>query len=264
MADKAQETITKYLGDMHALEAHGLQPIGRQCDNLKDDDHPEALQFAREAKQVLEQHIAALESRLKALGGSPTSPVKDAASTVAGVFAGVYNAVRSEEASKSIRDDYTFFSNCAIAYLMLHTTSKGLGDSQTAQLAERGYRDCARLVMHIDRIMPGLVIAELRQDGLTVQDVSDECRKMVHDAWNRDAASTMGMGASGMGTSGMGSSTLTRTGTSAAMGTTAGNTLPSGTAGIGHGAGTPGAAASSTPTMPAGSTPSTGRPTTRD
>jgi ferritin-like metal-binding protein YciE len=189
MDERARETITKYLGDMHALESHGLRAISRQAEQLKESGHPEALGAVREFKRTLEGHIAALEQRLKALGGSPTSPVKDAVSAAAGVAAGLYNAVRNEEASKSVRDDYTFVSHTAIAYLMLHTAAAGLGDRDTAVLAERGYRDAARMVMEIDRLMPGLVLEELRQDRLQVADVSEACRTMVHDAWRREEPS---------------------------------------------------------------------------
>jgi ferritin-like metal-binding protein YciE len=184
--DRARETITKYLGDMHALESHGLQAISRQAEQLKDADHPEALSAVRDFKRTLEGHISALERRLEALGGSPTGPVKDAVSAATGVAAGLYNAVRNEEASKSVRDDYTFLSQTAIAYLMLHTTASGLGDDETKMLAERGYRDAARMVMQVDRLMPSLVLEELRQDGLRVDDVAEDCRAMVHDAWRRD------------------------------------------------------------------------------
>src|SRR3712207_789633 len=141
MQDKMRQTIPKYLGDLHALESHGHAAIARQVDNLKDTGHQDAYRGAVELKGMLERHLAALEARLKALGGSPTSPVKDAASAVAGVAAGVYNKVRNEEASKSIRDDYTFFSHTAIAYLMLHTTALGFGDRETGTLAEQGYRE---------------------------------------------------------------------------------------------------------------------------
>lgn len=190
MDERARETITKYLGDMHALESHGLQAISRQVDNLAGTGHTEAHRMVQGFKTTLESHIAAIEARLKAMGGSPTSPVKDAASVVAGVAAGLYNKVRNEEASKSIRDDYTFISHSAIAYLMLHTTSMGLGDQQTAMLADRGYRDCARMVMEIDRVMPNLVIQELQQDGLRVADVSEQCRKLIHDAWTRQGVTS--------------------------------------------------------------------------
>jgi ferritin-like metal-binding protein YciE len=192
MPDKTRETITKYLGDMHALENHGLQAIERQATQLKGEQHPEAVRAVNEFKTVLERHTNDLKRRLETLGESPTRPVKEAATVVAGVVAGLYNAVRTEEASKSIRDDYTFFSHVAVAYLMLHTTAKALGDDGTAQFAERGYRDAARMVMLIDDIMPGLVLQELRQDGAQVPDVGQDCKKMIHEAWTSQESSTRG------------------------------------------------------------------------
>src|SRR3712207_2865248 len=171
MSDKTRQTITKYLGDLHALESHGYEAISRQVDNLKDTGHQDAYRGTVELKGMLERHLAALEARLTALGGSPTGPVKYAVSAVVGVAAGVYNKVRDGEASKSIRDDYPFFSHTAIAYLMLHTTALGFGDRETGSLAEQGYRDAARAIGAIDRFMPPLVLQELRQDGYTVQDV---------------------------------------------------------------------------------------------
>src|SRR5918997_262155 len=108
--DKMRGTITLFRSDLHALESHGHEAISRQVENLKDSGHHDAHRGTVELKGMLERHLAAIDARLKALGGSPTGPVKEAVSAVAGVAAGVYNKVRNEEASKSIRDDYTFFS----------------------------------------------------------------------------------------------------------------------------------------------------------
>ena len=183
MAKDANSVIKKYLADMHALETHGLQAVSRQAEQLKDAKHPDALRAVQGFRTTLAGHVAALDQRLKTLGGSADRPVQDTVAAMAGVVAGIYNAVRSEEASKSIRDDYTFFSHSAIAYLMLHTTTEALGDQASAALAEAGYRDMARMVMEIDRLMPGLVIAELQQDGLSVDDVQAHCQQLVSDAW---------------------------------------------------------------------------------
>lgn len=187
MDKRAQETITKYLGDMHALESHGLQAITRQSEQLKDAQHPDALTLVMDIRRTLETHVSALEARMTAMGGSPTSPVKEAASALAGVVAGLYNAVRTEEASKSVRDDYTFLSHSAIAYLMLATSAKALGDHDTEELAETGYRDMARLVMAIDHVIPRLVIAELQQDGLPAQNVADWAHQFITKAWETRA-----------------------------------------------------------------------------
>ena len=117
---------------------------------------------------MLERHISDLERHLKSLGGSVSSPVQDTAGAVTGSIAGLYNAVRSEEASKSIRDDYTFFSHTSVASLMLYTTSRSLGDEQTAQCVER-----------IDVIMPPLVIQEMIKDGFQARDVSNDSHALV-------------------------------------------------------------------------------------
>lgn len=183
MAKDGTAVIKKYLADMHALESHGLQAVSRQVEQLRDAQHPEAFQAVQRFRTTLDGHVRALDQRLKALGGSADRPVQDTVAAMAGVVAGIYNAVRSEEASKSIRDDYTFFSHSAMAYLMLHTTAEALADQETAALAETGYRDMARMVMAIDRLMPALVIAELQQDGLSVNDVQEHCRQLVSDAW---------------------------------------------------------------------------------
>ncbi|HEV8634048.1 MAG TPA: hypothetical protein VG370_07395 [Chloroflexota bacterium] len=185
MDEKTRGAIAKYLHDMDSLISHGHQAVRRQRDQLKDSGHPDAFRAVQDFESMLDQHMAMLQNRLKGIGESAASPVQDAASAVAGVVAGLYNAVRSEGASKSIRDDYTFFSHSAISYLMLHTTTMALGDDETARVAERGYRDMARACMEIDRFLPGLVIQELRQDGHTARDVASDCQRLVHEAWSQ-------------------------------------------------------------------------------
>ena len=190
MDEGSRKTIAKYLEDMHSLLGHGLQPLGRQAEEAQMRDHPQARAFVEDARRTFEAHQQRVEKRLEALGTSPTTAIQDAAAAVAGVVAGFYNQVRSEAASKSVRDDYTFISHCGIAYLLLLTSARALGDHDTEELGEQGYRDCARLAMQIDRLMPGLVVQELQQDGLPAQNVDEWARGIVHGAWTREGAST--------------------------------------------------------------------------
>jgi ferritin-like metal-binding protein YciE len=183
MDEKSRDVLAKYLHDMYSLIGHGHQAIRRQREQLKDAGHPEAERAVAGWESKIDRHVAMLEDRLKGIGESVTSPLQDAAATVAGAAAGLYNAVRSEEASKSVRDDYTFFSHSAMSYFMLHTTAMSLGDQETARLAEQGYRDMAGFCMEIDRLMPGLVIHELEQDGHAARDVSADCARLVSEAW---------------------------------------------------------------------------------
>ncbi|MBV9358914.1 MAG: DUF892 family protein [Chloroflexi bacterium] len=185
MDDAARKILAKYLEDMHSLESHGLQPIRRQLSEGQMEGHPEALAAVRDFEGVLQHHVETLDARLKQVGTSPTTAVQDAAAAMAGIVAGFYNQIRSEAVSKSIRDDYTFFSHCAVSYLMLAVTARSLGDHDTEELAETGYRDHARLVMDIDRLMPTLVVQELKQDQLPAQEVRDWAQGIVRTAWSR-------------------------------------------------------------------------------
>jgi hypothetical protein len=186
MQDQTRKYIAKYVEDLHSLVTHGLQPISHQVNEARGSEHADAAQFIADLQRTLQEHDRALSERMHELGTSPTTGVQDAAAAVAGVVAGIYNQVRSEAVSKSVRDDYTFLGHCSISWLMLMATARSLGDHETEELAEQGYRDCARLAMRIDRVMPGLVFEELRQDGFAAQNVDDWASRIVSDAWTRE------------------------------------------------------------------------------
>ena len=188
--NKKNEVLTTYTSDVHSLVVHGVQAIHRQVEQLKDVSHRDAKTAVVVFEETLKRQQAALEDRIKALGGSTTGPIKDAVSAVAGVAAGLIDAVRSAETAKAIRDDHTYFSHLGISWLMLYTTATSLADAETASLAERGYQETAKMIMHVDRILPKIVTEELREDReLMPVDVQEQARVMVKNAWNREAPS---------------------------------------------------------------------------
>jgi len=191
MTTTKNDTLTTYVGDVHALVEHGLRAIDRQIDNLANVSHKDAQPALAECKRVLEKQKTSLETRLTALGGSASAPVKDVVSAIAGVAAGLINAVRHSETVKSLRDDATYFSGLGVAYLLLYTTSAGLNDPETSKLAQSGYEDSARLIMHLDRILPKITIEELREDKLDVSDVTEKTKAMVAAAWDRTKSSNI-------------------------------------------------------------------------
>lgn len=186
--NKETETLTKYLGDMHALEAHILQAIDKQ-DKLLAAGHPEAKEMITTFRSTAQRHATALESRMQELGGSPTHPVKEAVAAFAGVVAGLYDKVRNEEASKDLRDDYTALNHAIIAYVMLHTTALAFKDQQTATLAMAQMQDYSRFVMQINAFMPEMVMQEFRQDGGFQLDetATTTAQKNLEAAWKESA-----------------------------------------------------------------------------
>ncbi|GAC1317213.1 MAG: hypothetical protein NVSMB2_10700 [Chloroflexota bacterium] len=192
MDENSRKYITKYVEDLHSLVSHGLQPVGHQVESAAKRNHLDAANLIAQLQTTLQEHERVLQDRMKALGTSPTTAIQDAAASVTGFVAGLYNQVRTEAVSKSLRDDYTFVSHCSISWMMLMTTARALGDHDTEEMAERGYRDTARLVMQIDRVMPSLVCEELKQDGFAAQDVSQWAHDFITKAWERSTLAGSG------------------------------------------------------------------------
>jgi hypothetical protein len=170
MSEHATATLATHVTDMHALVNHGLQAIDRQARTLNGEVYPQALSAVREFQRTLRHHAKLLDARGKKLGGRANQPLKDLkdmVTRVTGFVAGVMSVVRPAMAARAIRDDYTFLSHLAISYLMLFTCASALGDDETAGLAEQGYRDAARLVMQIDRIMPSRVLQTMKRSAPT-------------------------------------------------------------------------------------------------
>jgi ferritin-like metal-binding protein YciE len=191
--DKKNEILIKYVSDVHALVTHGVQAIHRQVDQLKNVSHQDAKAAVTAFEGTLRKQQTLLDTRMKELGGTTAQPVKDAVAAVAGVAAGLIDAVRSSETAKSIRDDHTYLNHLGIAWLMLHTTATSLGDAETSSLAERGYGETSKMIMHADRILPKIVFEELREDeSLQPRDTQEQTRRMVQNAWNREAVSGIG------------------------------------------------------------------------
>jgi ferritin-like metal-binding protein YciE len=180
-----QHGLKTYVSDMLALQKHILQPITLQANDADVQRYPEAQQIVSRIQSTVQGQIDSLARQLEILGGHEASPVKEAWSSLLGFGAAAVDKVRKTEVSKSLRDDYTALSLSAISFTMLHTTALALGDRATAQLAERCLNELTPLIVEISRVMPSVVIAELRDTGLSVtQTVTGEATANTQQAWS--------------------------------------------------------------------------------
>ena len=167
MDDKNLNTVQQYVGDMLALESHIEEALDGQLKEVKDDG------AARELVQRFHDQVKgqreALRSHLEAIGGSESSPVKELVANLFGKAAGVIDNLRTKGISKALRDDYTAFNHAAIGYAMLHATAHLLGETATADLAERHLAAYARSIKAIEPVITRVVASELREEGLRVE-----------------------------------------------------------------------------------------------
>jgi ferritin-like metal-binding protein YciE len=189
MAPTTKPTINTYVSDMLALERHIAQPIKHQASDEAVTSSPKAARVVNEALTLTQNHIEALEQRLDALGGHSGSPVKSGVATALGAAAAAIGDVRKTEVSKYLRDDYSALALASAGYTMLHTTALALGDATTAALAKRHLADVATAVMRISATLPAVVLAELREEGVSIDtNVVAEADRGVDDAWREGAS----------------------------------------------------------------------------
>lgn len=158
-------TLTTYVGDLHALLEHMLEPFERQLDLTKDS--PEAREVVQQLVDTTRKNSAALDQRVKELGHTEkniTDSLKTGIAELFGVAAGVIDAVRPQQVSKSLRDDYTVTNHAIIASIMLQTTALALNDQKTADLASDVLSDFVGNAQAIASVMPTLVIQDISDD----------------------------------------------------------------------------------------------------
>ena len=168
MANKTdtRDDLRPYVADMSAVITHIQQAVERQCN---DDDFkkiPQAFDLVTKLNTVLSRQMQTLNSHLEKFpGGGVSGAVKNTVTGVLGVFAGLYDKVRSETASRGLRDDYTALNLAAISYTMLHTSGLALNESATADLALRNLKELTPLIMQLAEVVPYAVVRELTEEG---------------------------------------------------------------------------------------------------
>jgi ferritin-like metal-binding protein YciE len=179
------DTLQQYVSDMIAVEEHIENAVKRQAED-KDvaKNNPQASQIIQNIVRHTEQHSQHLKQHLESIGGDPAKGIKEVATSALGAVAGMYDKIRSEQVSKMLRDDYTALNLAAIAYTMLHTTGLALQDQGTASLALRHLQHYTSIIMELNQIIPSVVVAELKDDGLNlIEGSAQQAVNNTQDAW---------------------------------------------------------------------------------
>jgi ferritin-like metal-binding protein YciE len=183
-----KHTLATYVSDMLALERHIAKPVEHQQNSSATANYATASTLINKIASVSQSHIAALEARLKDLGGNANHPLKAAWASLLGAGATAVGGSRKTKASKYLRDDHTALSLASIGYTMLYTTAVGLGDTATATLAKQHLADIAPIIMEISDGVPTVVLQELRDDGETVRpEAADMVARTLDEVWHNSA-----------------------------------------------------------------------------
>lgn len=158
--------LNDYVTDMAAVETHIQQAVKHQLGTDAVKSHPEAQRVLEQLNQTLQRHITALEGVVdKTEGGNIKETVKEAIGNVLGVAAGLYDKVRTDKASRAVRDTYTATNLAAISYHMLHTTALGLKEQRVADMAISHLKDLTPILVDLSKVVCNVVAKELAAEN---------------------------------------------------------------------------------------------------
>jgi hypothetical protein len=179
------DTLQQYVSDMMAVEEHIAAAVKLQSEDKNVAQvNLQASQIIQDIARHTEQHSKQLKQHLEALGSDPAQGIKEMASAALGVIAGLYDKVRTEQVSKMLRDDYTALNLAAAGYTMLHTTGLAVQEHATAALALRHLKDYTSIIMELNALIPSVVVAELKNNGVVVVESSiQQALQSTQDAW---------------------------------------------------------------------------------
>jgi hypothetical protein len=163
--------LQQFVGDMVALErqieavvGQGLQEVAAQ---------PKAAEVVRQFHTMVGAQRAALEARLRSIGGKEPGSPRIIAPAPFTLVEEVRTGGRAQGAARVLHALYTAFNHAAIGYAMLHAMAHRFYDSQgagnTADLAEAHLRGYAAAAQEINQLISDVVVWELGQAG-------EECR----------------------------------------------------------------------------------------
>lgn len=162
-AEELSRQVPKYLGDAHALETQAVKLLEKAA---KTGGEPELERLYSQHLDESRDHGEAIEARLRALGGSP-STVKDAALGMGGLNWVAFFKAQPDTPGKLAAFVFAFEHLEIGGYEQLSRVAERAGDADTAALAERILAEERDAAERIAGLFDRAVDASLAAQGLT-------------------------------------------------------------------------------------------------
>ncbi len=177
-------TLQTYVNDMLSLQKHILEAVEHQYADANVKADAQAYDLVGKLKSTLNHQVGELEPHVQRLGSEVMATVKMAVTNLLGNVAGLYNKVRKDPVSRMLRDDYTALNFAAVSYTQLYTTGLAYGDQGVASTTLKHLKELTPLIIHINEIMPHVVVRELADEGPGIDmSVAPKAFADTQEAW---------------------------------------------------------------------------------
>jgi hypothetical protein len=187
---QTSDVVKGYTQDLLATIRHATEAVKRHVEEERLDTVPGAKALVQDTVTMFESHLRELESLLESAGGKgPIGQAKEALTTITGVLAGVYGQIRTDTASRALRDDATSLNFIHNATAMLHATALAFKEDRTARVAERILRDIPPMVMRYADVLPHAAVIGVSKDyAVADSDAPNQTVRLMHEAWQAASA----------------------------------------------------------------------------
>ena len=175
--------LQMYVNDMHALDKHILEAVEHQYADERVKSDAMTYDLIGKIKSTLTHQVGDLQGEIGRLGSPVMATAKAAISTALGAFAGLYDKVRKDPVSRMLRDNYTALNMASFSYTQLHTTALAFHDEPVAKLALQHLQDLTPLIIHLNEVVPHVVVAELQDEGGIDTSVAPTAVANTQHAW---------------------------------------------------------------------------------
>ncbi len=176
--------LQMYVNDMHALQKHILEAVEYQYEDERVKNDAKTFDLIGKLKSTVTRHVGDLQGEISRLdSGGIMATAKAAVSTALGAFAGLYDKVRKDPLSRLLRDNYTALNMASFSYVQLHTTALAFHDESTAKVALEHLQDLVPLIIHLNEIIPHVVVKELQDEGPIDTSVAATAISNTQHAW---------------------------------------------------------------------------------
>lgn len=157
-----QEMMLAWLNDAYSMEQGIVQVLERQVTSAAD--HPQVQAGLEKHLAETRQHAELVQECITRLGGS-TSAVKTGMAAIGGAMQGMTAKLAQDELLKNALQDYGTEHFEIACYTSLREAARALGDTQTAQVAERILADEMKMAQQLLELIPTLTTEMLVTQG---------------------------------------------------------------------------------------------------
>jgi ferritin-like metal-binding protein YciE len=159
----AEQKLTEYVADAHAMEKSVLQMLDSMISTTRD---PELRGELEHHRQETQQHEQRLRGRLEEMKEGP-SAIKQAGAMASAMGKALVDRVRSDKPIRNARDGYATEHLEIASYELLERVANRAGDPKTAEIARLNRRDEEEMARKIAAHWDKFTELTLVEEGVT-------------------------------------------------------------------------------------------------